>query len=74
MSSTLAVQIIRGLFHLDISFTCLFRVIRALIFIFWSLLAEEIDGVGDKELGDITVVAVQTLGGFVDIPEMCPFH
>jgi hypothetical protein len=32
-----AAQLIRGVFYLDVSFTCLFKVIRALLCIFWIL-------------------------------------
>jgi len=36
LSDTLAVKISEGVFHLDISFICWFRVIRVLVYVFWS--------------------------------------
>lgn len=36
-SNTWAVELIRGVFHLGVSFTCWFRVLRILFFVVWSL-------------------------------------
>jgi hypothetical protein len=55
---TSAVQLIRGVFHLDIYW---FRVIRVLFCVFWSLKAEGVYGVGDKGSGVTTTADVQTL-------------
>jgi hypothetical protein len=46
---------------LDISFICWFRVNKVVFCVFWNLVVEEVDGVGDKGSGDTTAVDVQTL-------------
>jgi len=74
-----AAQRIRGIFHLDFSFSYWYRGIRLPFCVFWSLfsfyqccagpgdcvsgiiLAEEVDLVGDKGSGDITMVIVEAL-------------
>jgi len=48
---TRVVQVLREVFHVDISFICWLRVIRILFFLFWDFAAEEVDGVGDKGPG-----------------------
>jgi hypothetical protein len=53
------VQLIR-VFNLDISFNCLFRVIRALFRVFWVFIAET-SGVGDRRTGRTIMADVQTL-------------
>ena len=63
-SYTWAGELITGVYHLDISFSCWFRVIRILFCVFWSsgvFTTEEVDGVGDKVLGDIATVDAQKL-------------
>jgi hypothetical protein len=45
---------------LDISFTCLFRVIRVLLCVFWVFIAES-SGVGDRRKGHTIMVDVQAL-------------
>jgi hypothetical protein len=56
----LAVQLIRGVFLLDISFICRFRVIRFLLFS-GVFIAKEVDGVQAKGSGNITTVFIHTL-------------
>jgi hypothetical protein len=61
-SYTWAVQLIRGVFHLDTSLVCWFRVISVLFFVFSGVfIPEEVDGVADKKSGDTTMVDMQTL-------------
>ena len=60
-SYTSAGQLIRGVFHLDISLLCWFRVIRVLFCVFLSLIVEEADRVWDKKSEDTTTLDVQTL-------------
>lgn len=53
-----ATELITGAYHLDISFSCWFRI-RILLCVFWSstvFTAEEVYSVGDKVLGYITTV------------------
>jgi hypothetical protein len=52
-------QIIKRVFHLDISFLCWFRGIRVLFCVSGVLIAAEFDGVGDKWSVDTTAVDVQ---------------
>ena len=47
----------RGLFHLDISYICWFRVV------FCAFIADKVDGVVDKGSGGTTSLDVDTLGG-----------
>jgi hypothetical protein len=59
-----ATELITGVYHLDISFSCWFQVIRILFCVFWSsrvFTDEGVDGVGDKVLGDITKGDIQKL-------------
>ena len=67
-------KIIRGVFHLDISFHCWFRGIKVPYCVLWkslqflpgklkdqiSFIAEEVDGAGDMGLGDSTMVNAET--------------
>jgi hypothetical protein len=46
---------------LDNAFICWVIVIRVHVYVFWSLRAEEVDGVRDKECGYPTTVDVQAL-------------
>jgi len=48
----------RGIFHLGISFICLFRVIRV---IFCAFITDKVDGVVDKRSGGTTSLDAQTL-------------
>ena len=57
-SYTWAVQLMRGVFHLGISFIPWFRVIRA---IFCAFVADKVDGVVDKGSRDTISHDVQTL-------------
>jgi hypothetical protein len=43
-----AIQLIRGVFHLDIYW---FTVIRVLFYVFWNLQVEWLEGAGDKGSG-----------------------
>jgi hypothetical protein len=45
---------------LDISFICLFRVIRSSSVFSGAFIPEEVDGVGDEGSGDTITVDVQT--------------
>jgi hypothetical protein len=46
---------------LDNAFICWFRVIRVLFCVYWSLRAEEVDGVRNVVSGDPTTADVQAL-------------
>jgi hypothetical protein len=77
-------QLIRGVFSLDISFTCSFRVIKVVLCVFWSLyswrswwvfIVEEVDGAGDIGSGSTTTIDVQALEGLFELVcEICKFY
>jgi len=58
---TWAVQLTAGVFHLDIPFIYWFKAFCCSSVHSGVLLAEEVDGVGGKGSGDITMVEVETL-------------
>jgi hypothetical protein len=47
-------------FHLDSSFICWFRIIRALFCVFWVFIAEDVDGL-EEVSGDTMTVDLQIL-------------
>jgi hypothetical protein len=49
---------------MDISFICCFRVIFC---VFWSFIAEEVDGVKDKESGDTMFGVLTFLEAFLNM-------
>ena len=68
---TWVVQVLRGVFHMDISFICWLRVIRIPFFLFWDFAAEEVDGVGDKWPG---IPQQLMYRHSVHVPEIFLFH
>ena len=69
-----AVQQIRGVFYLDISFICWFRGHLGPRLFFWSFVVQEVDE-GHKGSEDTTKFDVHTSGSlFQYVPEICLFH
>lgn len=61
-SDTWNAQLIRGVYHLDISFICCFRIIRLYFHVFWGLDSfKKLIGLEKEWSGGTTMVDVQTL-------------
>jgi hypothetical protein len=66
------VQLMRGVFHLDISSICWFRVIRVVLYVLHSLHRWRCWGVRDKWSRDTATYT--TDGIFEHDPDICLFH